>query len=193
MAKINLLPWREAQKKEQQRQFAFMAVGSSIFMVLVIVYVHIHFSGLIAKQNDRNAFLQQQIDEVEKDIVAIKSLESDKQNLLARMNIIQQLQTSRPEIVHLFDESAKSLPSGVYLTSIKRSGQTVKVEGVAESNANVSTFMKNLDSSEWLAGPRLDVIDSSKKQFEGLSWFNLRVAQTAPSKPEDDKKKAKKK
>lgn len=191
MAKINLLPWRETRKKEQQRQFAVMAGGSAIFMALVILYVHIHFNGLIENQQNRNAFIQKQIDVVEKDIVAIKSLESDKQNLLARMKIIQQLQGSRPEIVHLFDESAKSLPEGVYLTKVKRAGATVKVEGVAESNANVSTFMKNIDSSEWLKGPRLDVIDSSKKEFAGLSWFNLRVSQTVPVKPED-KKKAKK-
>jgi len=187
MAKINLLPWREAQKKEQQRQFAFMAVGSAIFMVLIIVYVHIHFSGLIAQQNNRNSFLQKEIENVEKDIVAIKSLESDKQNLLARMNIIQQLQGSRPEIVHLFDESAKTLPEGVYLTKLNRTGSTVKVEGVAESNANVSTLMKNLDVSVWMKGPRLDVIDSSKKEYAGLSWFNLRVAQTRPAKNDKDK------
>ncbi len=186
MAKINLLPWREALKKEHQRQFAFMAVGSAVFMVLIIVYVHIHFSGLIAQQNNRNSFLQKEIESVEKDIVAIKSLEADKQNLLARMNIIQQLQGSRPEIVHLFDESAKTLPEGVFLTKLNRTGSTVKVEGVADSNANVSTLMKNLDASQWMKGPRLDVIDSSKKEFDGLSWFNLRVGQTRPAK--DDEK-----
>lgn len=189
MAKINLLPWRESLKKEQQRQFASIAVGSVIFMALIIVYLHIHFAGLISVQEGRNAFLQKEIDKVDKDIVAIKSLEDDKEKLLARMNIIQQLQGSRPEIVHLFDEAAKTLPEGVYLTRVTRTGASVKVEGVAESNANVSTFMKNLDSSAWLKEPRLDVIDSSKKQYEGLSWFNLRVAQTAPVK-QDEKKKA---
>lgn len=192
MAKINLLPWREALKKEQQRQFVFMAVGSAVFMVLIIVYIHIHFSGLITQQNGRNAFLQKQIDEVDKDIVAIKSLESDKEKLLSRMTIIQQLQSSRPEIVHLFDEAAKTLPEGVYLTKVNRSGASVKVEGVAESNANVSTFMKNLDSSEWLIGPRLEVIDSSKTNYPGLSWFNLRVAQTKPKVAEDKKQGPKK-
>jgi len=181
MAKINLLPWRDARKKEQQRQFASIAIGSVICMALIIVYAHIHFAGLISAQEDRNAFLQNVIDTVDKDIVAIRSLEDDKQNLLARMNIIQQLQSSRPEIVHLFDETAKVLPSGVYLTKVNRTGTAVKVEGVAESNANVSTFMKNLDGSEWLLGPRLDVIDSSKKQYPGLSWFNLRVSQTRPA------------
>ncbi len=180
MAKINLLPWRESLKKEQQRQFASVAIGSVVFMVLIIVYMHIHFAGLISAQEDRNAYLQKVIDTVEKDIIAIKSLEEDKQNLLARMNIIQQLQGSRPEIVHLFDESAKTLPDGVYLTKVNRTGSAVKMEGVAESNANVSTFMKNLDGSEWLKAPRLDVIDSSKSQYQGLSWFNLRVAQSKP-------------
>ena len=187
MSKINLLPWREALKKEQQRQFAFVAVGSAVCMVLIIVYVHIHFSGLITQQNNRNSFLQTEIEKVEKDIIAIKSLEADKQNLLARMNIIQQLQGSRPEIVHLFEESAKTLPEGVYLTRLNRTGATVKVEGVAESNANVSTLMKNLDISDWMKSPRLDVIDSSKKEYAGLSWFNLRVSQSRPAKDDEEK------
>jgi len=178
MAKINLLPWRDSLKKEQQRQFASVAIGSVIFMALIIVYMHIHIAGLISSQEERNKFLQTQIDVVEKDIIAIKSLEDDKQNLLARMNIIQQLQGSRPEIVHLLDEAAKTLPAGVYLTKLNRTGSALKVEGVAESNANVSTFMKNLDGSAWLTGPRLDVIDSSKTKFKGLSWFNLHVSQT---------------
>ncbi|NOX43916.1 MAG: PilN domain-containing protein [Gammaproteobacteria bacterium] len=192
MAKINLLPWRDSLKKEQQRQFASIAIGSVIFMVLIVVYLHIHFAGLISAQEGRNAFLQKEIEKVDKDIVTIQSLENDKQNLLARMNIIQQLQGSRPEIVHLFDETAKTLPDGVYLTKVNRAGLSVKIEGVAESNANVSTFMKNLDASEWIKGPRLDVIDSSKKEYAGLSWFNLRVAQTKPEKSDDMKKADKK-
>jgi len=192
MAKINLLPWRDSLKKEQQRQFASIAIGSVIFMVLIVVYLHIHFAGLISAQEGRNAFLQKEIEKVDKDIVTIQSLENDKQNLLARMNIIQQLQGSRPEIVHLFDEAAKTLPDGVYLTKINRAGLSVKIEGVAESDANVSTFMKNLDASEWIKGPRLDVIDSSKKEYAGLSWFNLRVAQTKPEKYDDMKKADKK-
>jgi type IV pilus assembly protein PilN len=192
MAKINLLPWRDSLKKEQQRQFASIAMGSVIFMALIIVYLHIHFAGLISAQEGRNAFLEQEIEKVDKDIVTIQSLENDKQNLLARMNIIQQLQGSRPEIVRLFDESAKTLPDGVYITKLNRTGSSVKIEGVAESNANVSTFMKNLDSSEWLKRPRLDVIDSSKKEYAGLSWFNLRISQTKPEKPDDVKKAEKK-
>jgi len=192
MAKINLLPWRDVLKKEQQRQFASIAIGSVIFMGLIIVYLHIHFAGLISIQEERNAFLQEEIDIVEKDIVDIQSLEDDKENLLARMNIIQQLQGSRPEIVHLFDEAAKTLPAGVYLTKVNRSGSSVKVEGVAESNANVSSFMKNLDSSSWLKSPRLEVIDTSKQGYQGLSWFNLRVAQTNPIKQAERDKVAKK-
>jgi len=189
MAKINLLPWREVLKKEQQRQFASIAIGSVIFMTLIIVYLHIHFAGLISAQENRNAFLEKEIEKVEKDIVAIKTLEDDKASLLARMNIIQQLQGSRPEIVHLFDETAKTLPAGVYLTKLNRAGTTVKIEGVAESNANVSTFMKNLDASRWLKGPKLDVIDASKSQYQGLSWFNLRVAQTKPTNKDKAMKK----
>jgi type IV pilus assembly protein PilN len=185
MAHINLLPWREAQRKERQRQFTVVAIGSAVFMGLVVFYVHLHFNGLIEQQTNRNVFLEKQIAEVEKNIKQIQTLETDKQNLLSRMKIIQQLQGSRPEIVKLFYEIANSLPDGVYLTKLKRSGTNLEIEGVAESNANVSNFMKNLDDSDWLASPALEVIDTRKKEYPGLSWFNLRVSQSRPNTKEE--------
>ncbi len=185
MANINLLPWREKRRKELQRQFAVMAAGSAIFSAFVVLYVHIHISGLITVQDNRNSYLDNEIKVVEKDIEEIKNLENDKTNLLARMRIIQQLQSARPEIVHLFYEAAATLPEGVYLKKVARSGAGLQIEGVAESNANVSAYMRSLDESEWLTKPSLDVIDSSKKEYIGLSWFNLKAQQTRPKSEQD--------
>lgn len=189
MARINLLPWREAQRKERQRQFTVIAVGSAVLMVLIILYIHLHLNGLIKEQVNRNTFLDKQISEVEQNIQQIRSLEADKQNLLARMNIIQQLQSSRPEIVHLFYEIANAIPDGVYLSKLSRSGTTVRIEGIAESNANVSSFMKTLDESQWMTNPTLDVIDSSKKEYPGMSWFNLSVTEVHPTSEKTEPKK----
>lgn len=192
MARINLLPWRDARRKEVQRQFGIVAAGSAFITAAVIAYIHFHIAGLIDTQNRRNTFMEEEIKQVERDIAQIKNLESDKANLLARMKIIQQLQSARPEIVHLFYETATTLPEGVYLTTLKRTRDSLKIEGVAESNANVSNYMRNLDGSDWLTRPMLDVIDATKKEYSGLSWFDLRVSQSKPKTDEEiDAEKAK--
>lgn len=190
MAHINLLPWREALNKERKRQFAVMAAGSALFSVLVLVYAHIHVNNMITGQEARNKFLEGTIETVEKQIKEIETLEADKQNLLARMKIIQTLQGSRPEIVHLFQEMAQIMPEGVYLTQVNVTGPNIKVEGVAESNANVSALMRNIDTAAWMSKPVLDVIDSSKSEYAGMSWFGLRVSQSRPA-PVENKEKGK--
>ena len=179
MAHINLLPWREEQRKERQRQFAVVAVGSVILMALIILLVHINVAHVIDDQQSRNRYLQQQIAKVEDQIKEIRNLEKEKQRLLDRMNIIQQLQQNRPEIVHLFYEIARRVPSGVYLTSIKQTGQKLVIKGVAQSNARVSAFMRQLDASDWLTGPQLDVIQTKAKGQERSSDFTLRVQQVS--------------
>lgn len=190
MAHINLLPWREALNKERKRQFAVMVAGSALFSVLALIYVHMHISNMITNQEARNKFLETKIQEVEKQITEIETLETDKRNLLSRMQIIQTLQGSRPEIVHLFQEIAQIMPEGVYLTQVSVAGSNIKVEGVAESNANVSALMRNIDTAAWMARPVLDVIDSSKSDYAGMSWFSLRVAQNRPAPvPANDKDK----
>lgn len=186
MAHINLLPWREALRKERKRQFSVMAGGSVILTLLMLVYIHFHVNQLIKEQSNRNSFLEGKIAEVEKKIIEIQTLETDKQNLLARMKIIQQLQSSRPEIVHLYQELAQTIPDGVYLTRLDVAGSALKIEGVAESNANVSAFMRNLDSSTWIAKPSLEVIDSSKSEYLGMSWFSMRATQIRPSEEKVD-------
>ena len=176
MTRINLLPWRELLRKEREREFYTIAGGAAFLMGLVIVYIHFHMAGVIDNQNGRNAFLDQEIKKVESQIKEIDRLETEKSQLLARMKVIEELQGQRPQMVHLFDEVVKAIPDGVYLTSIKQSGTSVAIEGIAQSNARVSAFMRNIDTSHWLAEPKLDVIEAlSGKNDQKGSKFKLNL------------------
>lgn len=177
MTCINLLPWREMRRKEQQRQFFSIAGGAAVLMGMIVFYIHIHIGGLIDAQTQRNTFLEEEIAKVEEKIAEIRALQSKKQQLLARMNIIQQLQTRRPEIVHVFDEIVKSVPGGLYLTKVTQQDKTLIVEGVAQSNARVSSLMRNLDASDWFTSPRLEVIEAGDKESVRTSSFKLTVTQ----------------
>ena len=177
MTRINLLPWREIRRKEQQRQFISVAAGAAVLMGVIVLYLHLHVSGLIEEQTLRNKFMQDEIAKVEAKIAEIKTLETKKQQLLARMTIIQQLQSRRPEIVHVFDELVRAVPPGMYLTKISEQGNTMVFEGVAQSNARVSAFMRNLDASSWFSNPKLDVIEADPKDQSRSSRFKLTVSQ----------------
>lgn len=188
MTRINLLPWREMRRKERRRQFASVALGAAVLMCAIVLYVHLHINGLIDNQNARNAYLEGQIKKVDEQIKEIKNLESEREKLLARMNIIQQLQSNRPQIVHLFDAMVTTLPDGVYLKTIKQNGRSIVIDGVAQSNARVSAFMRNLDASEWLTKPRLDVIKATEtKNGDRDSDFTLRVSQVGQDDEAGDK------
>lgn len=177
MTCINLLPWREMRRKEQQRQFFSIAGGAAVLMGVIVFYVHIHIGGLIEAQEQRNRFLEKEIAKVDEKIAEIRTLKAKKQQLLARMNIIQQLQTRRPEIVHVFDELVRAVPGGMYLTKVTQQGSSLVIEGVAQSNARISSFMRNLDASGWFADPRLEVIEADDKERVRTSRFKLRVSQ----------------
>lgn len=181
MARINLLPWREAERKRRQRDLATIT-GVSVAVTLVIgVAVHLQLEHLISLQQERNQFLQHQITMLDRQIGEIRKLEQTKANLLARMDVIQRLQQSRPEIVHLFDELVKAIPDGVYLTKESQHGKAIVVEGRAQSNARVSAFMRNIDASSWLGNARLLLIEQKDKTASGLSEFRLRFNQKEPS------------
>ncbi len=187
MTRINLLPWREQLRKDQERQFYTMLAGAVVVMAIVVVYAHFHMVGLINGQNARNGYLEGEIQVVEGRIKEIQALESEKGKLLARMRIIEQLQGQRPQVVHLFDELVSSLPEGVYLTSVKQTGSTIVIEGIAQSNARVSAFMRSIDESPWLENPRLNVIEALGKDNQRTSKFMLEIKQTigAAPKPEE--------
>ncbi len=186
MAHINLLPWRQELRKEQQRQFLTI-MGLSVFLMLAIIaLVHIQVAGMIDHQKSRNEFLKKEIAKVEKQIKEIDTLSKQKKSLLARMEVIETLQYNRPEVVHLFDELIKVMPEGVYLTELKQSGKDLVMKGVAQSNARVSALMRNIEASEWLAEPKLDIIQKKGRGDSNERIFTLRAKQKR--KKVDDKK-----
>lgn len=183
MAHINLLPWREERRKDQLKQFLSILGLSSFLMVLIIVAVHLQFSRLISAQESRNTFLKNEITAVEKQIREINSLAKEKKRLLARMEVIQQLQRDRPGIVHLFEEMVKVIPEGAHISGLKQSGKSLSITGVAQSNARVSAYMRNIDGSDWLTKPQLNIIrKKGAKNKTGGRNFILRAEQLAQPK-----------
>ena len=173
MAHINLLPWREELRKQKQQQFAVVTAGAAIAGGLLLLLAHIQMGNLIENQNQRNQFMQQQIAMLDKKIAKIKDLEKTKTALLARMDIIQQLQHSRPQSVHLMDQLVYTLPDGVYLNKIQQAGAALTLTGIAQSNARVSAYMRNIDGSKWLTKPKLDVIETKDDKHTRTSDFVL--------------------
>ena len=193
MTRINLLPWRQMARKEKQREFFSISIGAVILMGAIILYVHLHMSGLISDQNTRNEFMNDEIQRVDNQIKEIKGLETERDRLLARMKVIQQLQTSRSRIVHIIDELEKRLPESVYLTTAKQTGGELLLQGIAPSNASVSNFMRNLEASDWFENPLLEVIQSVEKTDEKTkevlrgSQFTLHVKQTGVDADNENK------
>ncbi|MCG6939996.1 MAG: PilN domain-containing protein [Thiohalocapsa sp.] len=177
MARINLLPWRDAERRRRQRNF-IIAMGIAVAAVLLAgVGVRMQFESMVAAQQSRNHLLEQEISKLNLRIRKIEQLEETKADLLARMNVIQQLQESRPEVVHLFDELVASIPDGVFLTAITQHGNRVEVEGRAQSNARVSAFMRNINASAWLNDAELLVIENKDQTGTGFSHFRLSFKQ----------------
>lgn len=165
------------RRKTQDTQLISVAVGSCVLMLAIVGLAWWQLNAMIEHQENRNAFLKQEIKKVEEELKEIKELEKRRDDLIARMNVIEQLQQDRTRIVHVFDDLVRKLPEGVYLTALKQTGTSFTISGVAQSNARVSTFMRNLDSSEWFVNPDLDVINVSAKGNDRLSQFTLRVHQ----------------
>lgn len=187
MARINLLPWREDQRKRRRRELGIAAASALTVTLLLGVLVHLQIEHLIDNQLARNAYLNQEITQLNLKIKEIKNLEETKSRLLARMNIIQQLQQSRPEVVHLFDELVVTIPEGVALQRVEqKSDATVVVDGTAQSNARVSAFMRNIDASPWIGNPHLRKIEHKDQGGAGLSLFELQFQQRHPTKNAGD-------
>jgi type IV pilus assembly protein PilN len=189
MPRINLLPWREEQRKERQKNF-LIASGSAVLMgIITIMLVSWTYDRFISYQNARNNILEVQIDLLDKKIESIRGLEREKERLIARMEIIERLQKSRPEVVHLFDEMVHTIPDGVYLTSFKQTDRRLEIKGVAESTTRVSAYMRNIDVSEWLENPGLQVIETVEVETKKHAEFGL-TAQQVSSIEEDDELEA---
>jgi type IV pilus assembly protein PilN len=173
MPRINLLPWREQERKVRRREFG-VAIGGAAFAAVIFAFGgRLLYSGWTDAQEQKNNLLKKEIVKLDAQIADIQDLENRKQRLVARMDIIEKLQRKRPEIVHLFDEIVKTVPEGIYLTQIKQAGNKLEIHGVAQSSTRVSTFMRNIDSSAWMDNPVLQVVETAKDSPTGGSSFTL--------------------
>ncbi|HSH42001.1 MAG TPA: PilN domain-containing protein [Arenicellales bacterium] len=173
--RINLLPWRELRRQEQDRQLLSASIGAWLLMGLVVFYGWYYMNGLIDHQNKRNDYLKTEIAKLDRKIAEINKIKERKQALIARMEIIQQLQQDRTQIVHVFDDLVRKLPKGVYLTGLAKKANRITLKGIAQSNARVSGLMNNLDSSDWFTNPNLDIVNAQNQGGERVSQFTVRV------------------
>ncbi len=189
MIRVNLLPHREMKRAAQQRSFIVAAVAMVALGAGVIFLVHGVLASKIEGQQARNKFLDQQIAGLDKQIEEIRRLREQTQQLLARKRVVETLQSNRAEVVQLFDQIARQLPDGIYLRNIKQTGTKVNIIGYAQSNARVSTLLRNLESSPWLDNASLIEIKAATVSSQRLNEFNLNVdvarpkAEAAPAPP----------
>jgi type IV pilus assembly protein PilN len=185
MPRINLLPWREQERKERKLAF-FVALGGAALGALLVAFAgYLLFNSMIGAQERRNEHLRTEIKGVDRQIEQINDLESQKQRFISRMQVIEKLQRSRSEVVHLFDEVAKTMPDGTYLTAFKQEGKKLRFEGVAQSSTRVSTFMRNISGSQWMKDPELEVVESKAGNTIGNS-FVLDASQVVTSGDDED-------
>jgi type IV pilus assembly protein PilN len=189
MPRINLLPWREQQRTERKKAFGVGMLAAAVGALAVAGAGWLLMTQMIDAQISRNELLQKEIKVVDRQIEEINSLEAQKQQFIARMQIIEKLQRSRPEIVHVFDTFVKTIPDGTYLTAITQTDQRFKIQGVAQSSTRVSAFMRALDASEWLKEPELEVVETTKNNAQGND-FTL-YARQVTSLADDNASKAK--
>jgi type IV pilus assembly protein PilN len=173
MPRINLLPHREQERQRRRREFLVAGVAAFLAGAVVAGGAKLVYTSWIDSQNAKNLLLKKEIVKLDAEIADIQDLENRKQRLVARMDIIEKLQRKRPEIVHQFDELVRTVPEGVYLTSIKQTGNKLELKGVAQSSTRVSTLMRNIDSSVWMDNPELQVVETAKDSPTGGSNFTV--------------------
>lgn len=184
MARINLLPWREWERERRKKEFLGNLAGVLVAGVAVVALFGWHLNGRIESQEERNQMLTNEIKVLDEKIAEIRDLKKTRDELLARMRVIQDLQGNRPVIVRVFDELARRLAKGVHFRNLKMEGPRLTVEGVAESNNRISSLMRQLDSSEWFANPNLKSIKEDPENIDygaQASTFNLTFVQTNPN------------
>ena len=193
MARINLLPWRAERRKQRQREFGVMLGMAALAGVLLSALIWLYYNAQIDGQTERNAYLQGEIAKVEAQISEIDKLDKQKGRLLARKKVIEELQANRSQMVHLFDSLVRTIPDGVTLASIKQEGDILTLEGNAQSNARVSTYMRNLESAGWMKDPDLSIIEAKRDDKAPVSaddkalpyQFTLQVRLANPNDRED--------
>ncbi len=183
MAHINLLPWRAERRKQREREF-FMQLGAAFVAALLCLILWAWWMDLrIDNQNERNAYLQTEIHQLDEKIAKIKDLEKVRDRLLARKQIIEQLQANRSQMVHLFDELVKTIPASARLTGLKQTGDSLSLDGVAQSNASVAEYMRNIEASQWMGHADLRKTENVHSDVRMPYVFGLNVTL---SRPKDD-------
>ena len=183
MAHINLLPWREWERERRKNEFLIRLGGSLVLGAVLVLAGGWYLDNSVDQQNARNQFVKDKIAVLDQQIAEIRDLREKREQLLARMRVIQELQGNRPVIVRLFDELVRTLAKGVYFTAMKLEGPVLSVDGTAESNNRISSEMRNLDGSDWLKEPNLKGIKENSNVGAQASNFQLTVVQTSPKKP----------
>jgi type IV pilus assembly protein PilN len=183
-ARVNLLPHRAERRKRAKQHFTIVAAGTAVLGLLVVLLVHGYFAERIGAQEGRNQFLKGEIAKLETEIAEINKLKEEIRALLARKQVIETLQADRAQTVHLLDELVRQMPEGVFLKSVKQRGAGVAMIGYAQSNARVSTLMRNIESSPWLANPNLIEIKAATLGKMRISEFNMTLTLKRPAAPD---------
>ena len=188
MPSINLRPWREELRAERQKQFVTTLVAVLIGAAILVFLWQDHVSSQIEYQNSRNAYLKTSMVELDKKIKEIKELTTERQKLIDRMKVIQDLQGTRPIIVRVLDELVRAVPDGLYFESLDRKGTEITIKGMAESNNRISSLMRNFEASEWFSSPNLKDVSAVKsdRADETLNSFDLTVKQVTPDTSADE-------
>lgn len=189
MARINLLPWRAERRKQRQREFTIMVAAAAILGVLAWFLLSSWYNAHIEGQVRRNAYLDQQVALLDTQISEIEELDRQRGRLLSRKDVIERLQADRSRMVHLFDSLVRTIPEGVVLTTLKQEGERLTLEGNAQSSARVSTYLRNLEGSGWMASPNLTVIEARRdgNVVPGLPYgFVLTVNLSSPTEAESE-------
>lgn len=180
MAHINLLPWRAERRKQREREF-FLQLGAAFVAALLFLFLWASWMGMrIDNQNERNAYLKNEISQLDVRIAKIKDLEKVRQRLLARKEIIEQLQANRSQMVHLFDELVKTIPSNARLTGLKQSGDSMSLDGVAQSNSSVAEYIRDIEASPWMGHADLRKTENSHDASRMPYTFGLDVKLNRP-------------
>ena len=177
MANINLLPWREEQRRVRNRATFMNCFAMWLLAGIIVFAAKLYWDGRISHQEDRNAYLQSEINALSEVIKEIENLKGKRDELLARMEVIQTLQANRSQIVHVFDDLVTKLPDGVYYEGINKANGRLRINGNAQSNGRVSALMRNLDASDWFDNASLTVVDVVDENGAPVSRFDVQVAE----------------
>jgi type IV pilus assembly protein PilN len=186
MPRINLLPWREERRQERQQQFLTAVIVSLVVAIALFSGALLYADSLIDEQSQRNAYLKKEIALMDTKIAEISTIEAERTRLLARMNVIQELQTSRPKVVKVLDALVRTLPDGIHLEKLTRQGDSLILDGVAQSNARVSVFMQQLDSNPELTESTLSVIQRTSTKDDAIMKFSLSIGESKVKKEDGE-------